>query len=278
MKYLLLVLLLITLLVNVPLSSAGKNQTLPFMPAEELVYEGEFSRLLLRGINIVELRFKTIKDTAISSGECGCEIKPSNNLKLTGEVTSKGWFTSLFGINFKYLMETTVEPEGMLFIKSTSLDEQGKRVRASETTFDKTRKEVSWIERDPKDSSRPARRATHIPKLQTHTVVSALYYLRTLELKEGLSYQLSISDSGREYIIPVAVADKRMIKSVVGEVETIKVDAKVFGKDGILDGVGDFSVWFTTDKSRIPVQGRINHDFGRLDIKLKKIIRPSSSV
>src|ERR1044072_108331 len=31
---------------------------MPFVPSEELVYEGEFTKLLLRGVNIAELRFK----------------------------------------------------------------------------------------------------------------------------------------------------------------------------------------------------------------------------
>src|SRR5215203_2645053 len=31
---------------------------MPFAPSEQLVYEGEFSKLLLRGINVAELRFK----------------------------------------------------------------------------------------------------------------------------------------------------------------------------------------------------------------------------
>src|SRR4051812_34251776 len=31
---------------------------MPFAPSEQLVYEGEFSKLLLRGIDVAELRFK----------------------------------------------------------------------------------------------------------------------------------------------------------------------------------------------------------------------------
>src|ERR687889_942885 len=31
---------------------------MPFAPSEELVYEGEFTKMLLRGIDIAELRFK----------------------------------------------------------------------------------------------------------------------------------------------------------------------------------------------------------------------------
>src|SRR3954467_14387553 len=36
---------------------------MPFVPSEELVYEGEFTKMLLRGINIAELRFKAQRPT-----------------------------------------------------------------------------------------------------------------------------------------------------------------------------------------------------------------------
>src|SRR5918911_5420094 len=44
------------------------NAAMPFTPSEQLVYDGEFSKLLLRGINIAELRFKAYRPAAADSG------------------------------------------------------------------------------------------------------------------------------------------------------------------------------------------------------------------
>src|ERR1043165_9997205 len=43
------------------------NAAMPFVPSEQLVYDGEFSKLLLRGINIAELRFKAYRPTAAAT-------------------------------------------------------------------------------------------------------------------------------------------------------------------------------------------------------------------
>src|SRR5215211_6035294 len=59
---------------------------MPFVPSEELVYEGEFTRAILRGINIAELRFKaqrTPPGAATAEGETPAPAP----LVLTTEVT-----------------------------------------------------------------------------------------------------------------------------------------------------------------------------------------------
>src|SRR5215204_3509695 len=73
---------------------------MPFVPSEELVYEGEFTRAILRGINIAELRFKAQRSTPSGLTVGGQEAAPSP-LVLTTDVTSKGFFTKLFGMSFK---------------------------------------------------------------------------------------------------------------------------------------------------------------------------------
>src|SRR5215217_6648210 len=66
---------------------------MPFVPSEELVYEGEFTRAILRGINIAELRFKARRQhpaqTAVESeGEAPAAASAPLPLVLTTEVTS----------------------------------------------------------------------------------------------------------------------------------------------------------------------------------------------
>ena len=48
-----------------PRSTAAR----PFVPSEELVYEGEFTKMLLRGIDIAELRFKALRPTPYRAGD-----------------------------------------------------------------------------------------------------------------------------------------------------------------------------------------------------------------
>src|ERR687885_510577 len=63
----------------------------PFEPAEESVYEAEFSRSILRGINIATLRFTAGREGAATNG--GANL---SNLRFTADAESKGLFPKLF--------------------------------------------------------------------------------------------------------------------------------------------------------------------------------------
>ena len=43
------------------------NPAMPFVPSEQLTYEGEFTKLLLRGVKIAELRFKAYRPAAAAN-------------------------------------------------------------------------------------------------------------------------------------------------------------------------------------------------------------------
>src|ERR671921_2750417 len=61
---------------------------MPFVPSEELVYEGEFTKMLLRGIDIAELRFKAQRPTPSGVTVEGQTQEPAP-LVLTTDVVSK---------------------------------------------------------------------------------------------------------------------------------------------------------------------------------------------
>src|ERR1044071_3623471 len=74
---------------------------MPFVPSEELVYEGEFTKMLLRGINIAELRFKATRPSPSNVTVEGQEAA-ATPLVLPSDATSKGFFPKLFGMSFKF--------------------------------------------------------------------------------------------------------------------------------------------------------------------------------
>jgi hypothetical protein len=74
---------------------------LPFEPAEELVYEGELSKSVLRGIEIAEFHFtaahtpvnRTTANNQMAANRT--EAAEATNLVFTGDATAKGWFRKL---------------------------------------------------------------------------------------------------------------------------------------------------------------------------------------
>jgi hypothetical protein len=75
----------------------------------------------------------------------------------------------------------------------------------------------------------------------------------------------------------VSVVEKKKMKTVLGEVSTLRVDPELFGEGRLVRGTGKISVWLTDDARHIPVQARISTDRGTLNIKLKSV-RNSVSV
>lgn len=270
--------------------AAKPAPSMPFESAEELVYEGEFSKMLLRGIKIAELRFKATRaaaattptttlttptDATAATGTADAQqsVAPPQ-LQLTSDIESKGWFRKLFGINFRYHVETTVEAGSFSVLRTSKVDEQGKRVRTSEAVFDHAVKKVEWTERDPNNAAQPPRVVTADIEGPTQDIISAIYFLRTIPFTPGHTFNLAVSDSGRVYQIPGTVTNERKkMKTVLGKVSVVRVDVDIFGPGRPVEGKGKMSLWVTDDESRIPVKARLSHDMGQLDITLKSVQR-----
>jgi len=244
----------------------------PFEPAEELLYEAEFSRALLRKLDIADFRLTatrvppTVNNTATTSGL-------PYTLQFTGEAKSKGFFSRLFNIHFLERVISIVEPGSFTVQNTKRLDEQGSRVRSSEAVYDQPNGTVVWTERDPKNPTREPRVLSATFKGQVQDVISAIYFLRTQPLESGRTFEIPITDAGRVYQVPVRVMEKRRLKSVLGRVEVLRLDVELFGPKGMIDTAGRFNIWMTADQRHIPVRAKIKNEFGTFDIKLKKIIQ-----
>ena len=95
-------------------SHAGTHR---FELGEELLFEAEFSRSLLRSIDVADLKFRATRTPETPSV-----------LSFSADVSSKGFFARLFNLKFRERVESTVEPASFTVQKTTILDEQGKRV------------------------------------------------------------------------------------------------------------------------------------------------------
>lgn len=243
----------------------------PFEPAEELVFEAELSRSLLRKIDVADFRLKAQRTTQTRSADSSRQSgTPADTLVLTCDISSKGFFPRLFGLRFREILESTVDPISLAVQRSKRTDEHGKRIRSSEAVFDQAHGKVSWTEVDPKDPSRPPRVVNSEFTGPVHDILSAIYYLRTQPLQVGKSFELPISDSGQVYKVPVRVLERKRMKTVVGRVDALLIEAELFGQHGMIEGEGKFFMWLTDDARRIPVSVKIKSEYGTFDIKLKK--------
>ena len=239
-----------------------------FELGEELLFEAEFSRALLRNIDVADLKFRANR-TPIGDSK---ESKPYA-LTFNADVSSKGFFARLFNLKFRERVESTVEPVSFTVQRTTILDEQGKRVRATESTFDRSKGQLAWTLRDPNNPSAEPRHAITEFSGQLQDVLSAIYFIRTQPLAVGKTFEVFVGDGGKVYTIPVKVVEKKRMRTILGRVDVLRVNPELFGPDRLIyNETGEFSIWITDDAQHIPVAGRVKTNYGTFDIKLKRIV------
>ena len=242
-----------------------------FERGEELHFEAEFSRALLRKLDVADLKFRATR-TPLDPANSNAESKPYA-LTFSADVSSKGFFARLFNLKFRERVESIVEPISFTVQKTTILDEQGKRVRTTESTFDASKGRMIWTSRDPNNPTAEPRHAIAEFSGQLQDVLSAIYFIRTQPLGVGKSFEVFIGDGGKVYTIPVKVIDKKRMKTIFGRVEVLRVNAELFGTGRLIDQEkGEFSIFITDDARHIPVGGRVKTDYGTFDITLKRIV------
>jgi Protein of unknown function (DUF3108) len=242
--------------------------TKTFELGEELHFEAEFSRALLRKLDVADLKFRASRTPAEESND-----SQPYALTFSADVSSKGFFPRLFNLKFRERVESTVEPMTFTIQKTKIIDEQGKRVRNTETTFDSSKGKMTWTSRDPNNPSAEPRHKITDFSGQLQDVLSAIYFIRTQPLQVGKTFEVFIGDGGQVYKVPVKVVEKKRMKTVLGRVDVLRVNPELFGPDRLIDSEkGEFSIWITDDARHIPVAGKVKTDYGTFDIKLKRII------
>jgi hypothetical protein len=263
--------LLLGLAFNVALNSAFGQQAmrpgLPFSSGEELVYQAEFNKGLLRGIDVAEFRFKAATERVPSRSVAGDDPVI---VRLVGDVASKGLFPRIAGFRFHEHVESTVDPGPFTVLRTNKLEEQGRRVRASEAVFDHEARKVTWTERDPNQTQPPRISAQDFSE-PIQDILTVIYFLRTQTLEVGKSFDVPLSDAGRVYRFSVAVVERKQLKTVLGRVNAVRVDPALFGENGLVRSRGSLSIWITDDSRRLPVRAQLKVNIGTFDIKLKRV-------
>jgi len=267
---------LLAIVVAFGLSSARAQRveshagTRHFELGEELYFEAEFSRSLLRSLDVAELKFRATRTPLKETSDYA--------LTLSADVASKGFFPRLFNLKFRERVESTVEPASFTVQRTTILDEQGKRVRTTESTFDRTKGKMTWTSVDPNNPSAEPRHAITDFSGQLQDVLSAIYFIRTVPLEVGKTFEVFIGDGGKVYKIPVKVVERKRMKTILGRVNVLRVNPELFGPERLIDDEkGEFTIWITDDAQHIPVGGRVKTDYGTFDIKLKRIVKPNTA-
>lgn len=236
-------------------ANVSSARSVPFAVGESLTYEGKVSKII-RGISVADLTF------TVDNAQAG-------NFLITAEARSKGTLLKWFRYSFLQKMNSTIEGGDFKIIRSTKHDVQKDRIRDSEAKFDYARMRVTYVETDPSEPMKPPRTIASGIEDVTHDLVSGVYALRLLPLEVGKTFNLSISDSGLVYSIPVKVVAREKQKTVLGTVMCFRVEPEIFGPNRMIEREGSMQIWITDDARRLPVRSVVNTNIGKIDIRLR---------
>ena len=241
------------------LASVSAQEIKSYTLGEVLTYEGKFSKSIIRGISVADLKFSV-------------ESAPdSTNYLIKSEAKSKGTLSKILRFEFLQQMESIVDGDKLRILNSKRHDEQNERVRDSEAVFDYFNKQVTFTETNPKDAMRAPRKVASQIETNTQDFITGLYSLRSMPLAVGKVFELSISDSGLVYKVPVRVTARVKQKSVLGNLWCFRLEPEVFGTGRLIEQEGSMIMWITDDTRRIPVRGQINASIGRVEIRLRTV-------
>ena len=236
----------------------GSKAMLPFAKGEVITYEGKLSKFI-SGISVAELTF-TVEDTP-----------DPDQLLVKAEARSKGALLWLLRFSFLQQIDSTIDRDEQFVLATEKHDVQKDRVRNSRADFDYSDRRVTYVESDPNEPMRPPRTIASEISGETHDLVSGIYKLRTLPLEVGKTFELSISDSGLVYQVPVKVTGKEEIKTDIGRVSCFVLEPQVFGQGRLIESEGSMTIWITDDARRIPVRSQVKASIGKLDIRIRSI-------
>jgi hypothetical protein len=237
---------------------AQQAQPKSYVLGEVLSYEVKLSKFI-KGMAVGDLNFE------VKSAPDG------KNYLIKAEAKSKGSLIKLFRRNYAQDWLSIADVNTLSVLNTKKHDVQGERVRDSEAVFDYEKDKVTYTETDPNDAMRAPRKVASEIETNTQDLVTGIYSLRSMPLAVGKTFEISVSDSGLVYKVPVRVTARVRQKSIFGKIWCFRLEPDVFGEKRLIEQKGSMIIWITDDTRRIPIRAQINADLGRVEIKLKSI-------
>lgn len=226
-------------------ASPERSRAVPFTAGETLVYEVTFSKLLFSG---------TIGSLTLTVGNPESDRQPEK-FRFRAEGTSKGFFTWLFKINVHDKYSSQVSPNDFGLESSSQSIQEGRIRREQTLTINRVMGRATYAVRNLAQKTGDKVVEADSPRW-AQDLLSSLYYVRTLALKEGDRIALPLVEAAKLYNVDVVVGKKAEI--VVGKTryDAIELDVKAF--DGrYIKRSGQLLIWVTEDAAHVPVKARI---------------------
>lgn len=207
----------------------------------------------------------------VTAGTATLQVKPTKDGKTEFYTLAHdhGTFKSLYPV--ADTIYTRVRNKGLMTEVFKKTLHEGSYHNTSVIRFDR-KGEKAWLSDtvflDPvkRTVKRSADTVVSIRGME-HSIMSAFYFVRTIPLAVGDTTKFSAVSGKKRYELKVVTHGREKMKTVLGEVNTVKVEPMLDG-DGIFVSKGRIFIWLTDDERRIPVLMECEIAVGSIKAKL----------
>jgi len=186
--------------------------------------------------------------------------------KVTATAESQGVVNVIFPVHDRF--EAHFDPRTFCSLSIFKHSEEGSHKRETSIRFDHARQKSVLDEKNLK-TGETKQVENDLPGCTTD-IITGFYYLASLPLQVGSSYEFPVSD-GKTAIVHAHVDKREQVKTPAGNFSTLLVTAEA--TNGSLHGKGKVWVWYSDDASHVPVQMRAKLGWGTLLFRLQRIYR-----
>ncbi len=201
----------------------------------------------------------------ITAGTGVVRMEPAGSQrKVTATAESQGVVNVIFPVHDRF--ESRFDPRTFCSLSIFKHSEEGSHKRETSIRFEYARKKSVLDEKNLK-TGETKHVENDLPGCATD-VITGFYYLQSLPLQLGSTYEFPISD-GKTAIVLATVEKREQIKVPAGTFQAVLVTAEAIS--GRLQSKGKVWVWYSDDSSHIPIQMRAKLGWGTLLFRLQRI-------
>jgi hypothetical protein len=217
----------------------------PFPDGQSYVYFGEW-HLITAGTGVVRMETSW------------------NERKVIATAESQGAVNVLFPVRDRF--EARFDPRTFCSLSIFKHSEEGSHKRETSIQFDYARKKSVLDEKNLKTGE--TKKVENDLDGCSTDVITGFYYLQSLPLQVGATYEFPISD-GKTAMVKATVEKREQVKVPAGTFQAVLVTAEA--TSGALMSKGKVWVWYSDDANHTPVQMRVKLGWGTLLFRLQRI-------
>jgi Protein of unknown function (DUF3108) len=201
-----------------------------------------------------------------TAGTATLRMEPAGNLqKITSTADAAGVVALLYTVHDRF--ESYFDPRTYCSQQISKHTEEGFHKKDTNIRFDYAFRKAVLDEKNLKNNQ--MKHATEDIPGCVVDVLSGIYYVGTLPLQVGATYEFPMNDGGKTLNVRAVVEAREQVKTDAGTYSTLRVRTE--DASGEMKKRGTLWIWYTEDANHMPVQMRARAFWGTLTFRLARL-------